>query len=170
MTPVHTARIYGPYLRVVRTGHPYIRPVQNSNSFQLYIPSIRVVCTEHPYIRAVFTAIIYGCIFDTRTYGPDIRAVCTGSAYRPLYAVARSLSDDNAIRYVLPVLWMTSRVNMQAYVLYGEAYGRGMSVSGRQLKDGRSYSALAPLLSAVPSDGCHPSAVSLAVHKGVIWL
>jgi len=33
------------------------------------------VCTEHPYIPAVFTARIYGCIFDTRTYGPYIWAV-----------------------------------------------------------------------------------------------
>ena len=44
------------------------------------------MCTKHPYIRAVFTARIYGCIFDTRTYGPYIPAVCTGSAYRsPVY-------------------------------------------------------------------------------------
>ena len=29
------------------------------------------------------TARIYGCILDTRTYGPYLRAAFTGSAYRP---------------------------------------------------------------------------------------
>jgi len=81
----------------VRTGHPYIRlyiwPVQNSNSFQLYGLSIQVVCTKHPYIPAVFTAHIYGCIFDTRTYGRYIRAICTGSAYRsPVYTACTKKS------------------------------------------------------------------------------
>jgi len=37
-----------------------------------------------------------------------------------------------------------------AYVVYGETYGRGMSVNGRQRREGRSFSAEAPPLSALP--------------------
>jgi len=52
-------------------------------------------------------------------------------------AVARSSSDDNAILYILPVLWMTSCLGIN-----GEAYGRGMSVSGRQCREAWSVSFL----------------------------
>jgi len=40
--PVNTARIYGPYLRVVRTGHPYIRAVSTVYTVRTYGPYIRV--------------------------------------------------------------------------------------------------------------------------------
>ena len=61
-------------------------------------------------------------------------------------------SNDSAIYYVLPVLWMTS------HVAYGEAYCRGMSVSARQRQEGRSFSAEAPPHSALPpADWWHSS-------------
>jgi len=36
-------------------------------------------------------------------------------------------------------------------MMYGEAYGRWMSVSERQRREGRSFGASAPPLSALPS-------------------
>jgi len=56
----------------------------------------------------------------------------------------------------------------RAYVVYGEAYGRGVSASGRQRREGRSFSASAPP-SVLPPADWHPSAVSLAIHNQV-WL
>jgi len=49
-----------------------------------------------------------------------------------LVAVALSSSDENAIRYILPVLWMASCFYSTVYVVHGEAYSRGMSVSDRR--------------------------------------
>jgi len=49
-------------------------------------------------------------------------------------------------------------------VVYGEVYGCGMSTSGRQCREGRSWSAESPPLSALPSADWHPSAVSLAIQ------
>jgi len=84
-------------------------------------------------------------------------------------AVARSSSDDNAISYssgfVNDIIFSHSR----EYVAYREAYGRRLSVSRRQRKEGRSFSASASTVSALPPADWHPSAVSLAVHNGV-WL
>jgi len=72
------------------------------------------------------------------------------SVYMLSVAVARSSSNESALRYVLPILWMTSFSHKTAHVVYGEAYGRGMSVIGRQRREGRSFSASAPPLSALP--------------------
>jgi len=66
-------------------------------------------------------------------------------------AVARSSSDNDATRHALSVLRLTSCFhNSVAYVAYGEAYGRGVSVSGRKHSDGRSFSVSTPPLSALP--------------------
>ena len=54
-------------------------------------------------------------------------------------AVTCSPCNDSAIRYVLPVSWMTSCFRITRH--YGETYGRGMSVNGRQRREGRSFSA-----------------------------
>jgi len=48
----------------------------------------------------------------------------------------QSSYDDNPIRYVHPVLWMTSCFHILVHRVCGEAYGRGMSVSGRQRREG----------------------------------
>ena len=78
LTPVYTARIYGPYLQVVRTGHPYIWPVYTARKKQQFY-------TGSVYRAPVYTGRIYGCIFDTRTYGPHVRVVRTGHPYiRPV--------------------------------------------------------------------------------------
>ena len=47
----------------------------------------------------------------------------------------------------------------------GEAYSRGMLVSGRQRKEGWRWSAEASLLSALPPADWHPLALSLAVNN-----
>jgi len=55
-------------------------------------------------------------------------------------------------------LWMTSsfrRIGNNA--LYGEDYGRGISVSGRQRREGRSWNAEAPPFSTMSPTGWHPS-------------
>jgi len=68
--------MYGPYVRVVHTGQPSIRPVHT------------------------------GELFDTRTYEPYwyqkmhpyIRAVFTGSAYRPLAIETDTQTRPGALR------------------------------------------------------------------------
>ena len=76
-------------------------------------------------------------------------------------AVARSSSDNSAIRmyfrFVDDVVFSHSR----AHVVYGDTYGRGMEVSGRQRRAVRRFTASAPPFSALPH------AVSLGVHSGV---
>ena len=81
----NNAFLYEPYTRVTGTHHPYIRPVHTA---RMYGPYVRV-SKMHPYIRAVNTARIYGCSVHTtriellfctgRIYGPYIRAVYTGA-------------------------------------------------------------------------------------------
>ena len=54
-------------------------------------------------------------------------------------AVIRSSSHDSAICYVLPVFVDdVTFLQNRAYVVSGEPYGRGMSVSGREHREGRS--------------------------------
>ena len=92
----------------------------------LHGPYIRLLNTHLHYIRAVCTARIYGCVFDTRTYGPcirpvqkkhflqcflTVRPVYTGGAYRapvyirPVYtartkeAFLAMLFDSTALKY-----------------------------------------------------------------------
>jgi len=70
------------------------------------------MCTEHPYIRAVFTARMYSCIFDTRTYG-------TGRMYGPYVRVVRT-----GHQYVRPVYTArTKSIVRNAFRLYGSYYG-----------------------------------------------
>ena len=65
-------------------------------------------------------------------------------------AVARSSSDDNATSIILPVLWMMSSFNINtAHALYGNAYGRGMSVSRRQRRGGAGALKLRPFLRCI---------------------
>ena len=49
-------------------------------------------------------------------------------------------------------------------MVYGEAYGRGMWVSGRQRREGRSFSASVLFLPTLPPADWHPSPVSIAVY------
>ena len=51
---------------------------------------------------------------------PNFRKV---SVYILLVAVARSFYDDNAIRYVLPALWMTSCLPTMGHIPYTVARG-----------------------------------------------
>jgi len=60
----HTGRIYGPYVRVTGTHHPYIRAVHTARIY-----GRKKYKKVHPYIRAVYMA---------RIYGPYIRVVCIG--------------------------------------------------------------------------------------------
>jgi len=74
--------------------------------------------------------------------------------YMSLVSVAWYFCDSNAICYVLPVLSTTSCFHIIGHVMYGEAYCRGMSVSGRQRREGRSASASAsasPLTTLLPA-------------------
>ena len=48
--------------------------------------------------------------------------------------------------------------------VYGDAYGRGMSVSRRQRREEQNWSAKASSLSALPPADSHPSAISFTVH------
>jgi len=66
------------------------------------------------------------------------------------------------MQYVMYFWFCWWRHFYDVYVVYGEAYGRGMSVSGRQHREERSWSASAPFLSALPPADWHPSALSLA--------
>ena len=94
LRPIRTTRKYGPYILAVYMAriygcifwHPYVRPVftgvqKSTREYGAHI-GLRLTSTPYPYIWPVFRARIYGCIFDTSTYGPYIRAVSTGSAYR----------------------------------------------------------------------------------------
>jgi len=54
-------------------------------------------------------------------------------------------------------------------VVYGEAYGQGMSFTGMQCRHRRSFSTSAPPVSVLPSADWCLSAVSLTIHNGV-WL
>jgi len=91
--PVRTGRMYGSYVRV-HFWHPYLRPVFTARIYgcifetRIYGPYIRV-SKIHPYVRAVHTA-------RSRTYGPYIRAVFTGIAYRPL--PASSVAEESQCR------------------------------------------------------------------------
>jgi len=64
--------MYGPYVRAVRTGHPYLRPVYTGALFntRTYGPCVRVSKNEPVHT---------GRKYD----GTYIRAVFTSSAYRP---------------------------------------------------------------------------------------
>jgi len=84
---------------------------------------------------------IFVCNFAPRK--TDIKT-SRNSVYMLSVAVARSSSNESTIRYLLPVLWMTSFSHKTAHVVYCEAYGRGMSVIGRQRREGRSISTSAP--------------------------
>jgi len=67
----------------------------------------------------------------------------------------RSSSDDVTLctsGFADGVMFPHSR----AYVVYGEAYGRGMSVSGRQRRQGRSFSADRGGASALQLRPCLP--------------
>ena len=58
----------------------------------------------------------------------------------------------------------------RAYVTYGETYGHGKSVRGRQQREEQSFNASAPPVCALPPTDWHPSAVSLAIHDAVLLL
>ena len=85
-------RTYGPYLRVVRTVHPYIRPVYTARTKQQFFSAVRPIRTTRtygPYVRT------YGCISDTRIYGPYVRVsksspVYTGRIYGPYKSPVKS--------------------------------------------------------------------------------
>jgi len=87
--PVHTARIYGPYVRAVCTGVKNA-PVYTGRKYGPYIPVLgthypyRIAVLYGPYIRAVYTGVKNTPVCTGRTYGPYIRPVFTGSAIRPL--------------------------------------------------------------------------------------
>ena len=57
----------------------------------------------------------------------------------------------------------------KACVAHGEAYGLRMFVIGWQRREGRSFSASVPPVSALPPADLHPTVVIIAVHNGV-WL
>jgi len=72
--PVYTGRVYGPYIRVVCTGHPYIWAVYTGSVYQSPVYTGRIY---GPYGKACHamlfssTGRIYGwCDTGTRTYGP----------------------------------------------------------------------------------------------------
>jgi len=53
--------------------------------------------------------------------------------------LALSSPGDSAIRYVLPVLWMTSCFHVMGHAVYGAGYGREMLVTWRLHIQGRSF-------------------------------
>jgi len=79
--PVHTARTYGPYVRAACTGVKNA-PVYTGRKYGTHYP-YRIAVLYGPYIRAVYTGIKNTPVCTGRTYGPYLRAVFTGSAYRP---------------------------------------------------------------------------------------
>ena len=101
------------------------------------------------------------CLHISETTCPNFAKFCVSPV-----AVAWSSCDDSAICYVSPVLWMTSCFHIIRHVLYGETYGRGMSVSGRQRRRRASAFQISASLRYLPLT---PSTISIAVHSGV-WL
>jgi len=67
---------------------------------------------------------------------------------------------------VVVVMFSHSR----AYVTYGETYGHGKSVRGRQQREEQSFNASAPPVCALPPTDWHPSAVSLAIHDAILLM
>ena len=65
--------------------------------------------------------------------------------------MAQSCSNDSAISYVLPVLWMTSCFHMTGHVVYGEALRpRDDSQREETQVDGASAFQLLPALRSIP--------------------
>jgi len=78
---------------------------------------------------------------------PHIKTSLQSSVgYILIVAVARSFSDDNARRYVLPVLWMTSSFHIMGQI---QSIGELFIVT-RQVAPGRSLLSLIALFNA-----CH---------------
>jgi len=73
----------------------------------------------------------------------------------------KSFSDDNAKHYILLVLGIMSCFT---YIVYGEAYGQGMSVSRKQRRR-TELQHFSPTPSALPPADWNPLAVSLAIHN-----
>ena len=72
-------------------------------------------------LRAVFTARIYRRIFDTRTHGPNVRAVCTGVKNAPVYT-------GNTARVYGPYLRVV-RIGLKIYNINSDVCGGvGLSV------------------------------------------
>jgi len=68
-------------------------------------------------------------------------------------SVCSHISETTLLRYVLPVLCMTSCCYVIGHAVYGDDYGRGMSVGGRKRREERGFNASAPPLSALsPAD------------------
>jgi len=108
--------------------------------------------------------LLYVCLSASIIYHKPHFQTSWNFLYTLPVVVDQSSCDDNPIRYVHPVLWMPSCFHILVHRVYGEAYGRGVSVSGGQRREGRSFS-----VSARPSLHClllsadwHSLAVSLA--------
>jgi len=67
LTPVHTASMYAPYVRVLRIGHPCVRPVYTVN-FSTAVHTGR----SRTYIRVSKNAAVYTVCVS----GPYLREVC----------------------------------------------------------------------------------------------
>ena len=77
LSPIHTTRKYGPYIRFVFTADIYVR-IFDTRTYGPYVrPYIGVVRTGHPYIRMH----MYGCTFR-HWY---IRALCRGVKNAPVH-------------------------------------------------------------------------------------
>jgi len=62
----------------------------------------------------------------------------------------RIAANSFFIQCTLPIIAMFVYISHnKAHVVYGEAYGWGMSVSERQCREGRNWSTTAPPLSAL---------------------
>ena len=88
--------------------------------------------------------------------------VCTSVC--PLACLKNHTSKLHQIFCILPMV--IARSSSDNNVVYGKAYGRGMSVSGRQCREGQSFSTSGRPLSALPPADWHPSDVSLSIHNG----
>ena len=78
-------------------------------------------------------------------------------------ATARSSSDDNAIRYVLQVLWMTSCLSIIGQAKATQT-GRILKVTHQRAARGRS------LMSTIVLLHCRPPNVIKLVSRTIVWL
>jgi len=77
--------MYGPYVRLPRPDWPYLGAVRTVRVYGRYVRALRTANADgQPYVRAVRTAEragrTYGCQkWPTgRMYGPYVRQICTG--------------------------------------------------------------------------------------------
>jgi len=100
----------------------------------------------HPTRSTQHTTICF-CYFANRSGAKYCnQRVCTSVC--PLACLKNHMSKLHQIFCILPMV--IARSSSDNNVVYGKAYGRGMSVSGRQCKEGQSFSTSGRPLSALP--------------------